>query len=184
MKIPVIVWTLITITFAGLNQAEELKEEDVRISVARLLTEAQKYDGCTVCVQGELVGDIFRARGGFWVNLLEGDQCIGLWIPDGLKLGIGRLGGYQVRGDIVRVQGTFYRHCQKHHGGMDIHVVSWQTILPGYEDREEVTGEEFLSVALFGIIGLCTVFLLKIISRRQSGSSHNGENQRAGSGLL
>jgi len=184
MKIPVIVCTLITITFAGLNQAEELKKEGVRISVARLLTEAQKYDGSTVCIQGELVGDIFRTRGGFWVNLLDKNQCIGLWIPDRLHPSISRLGRYQVRGDIVRVQGIFYRHCQKHHGGTDIHVVSWQTIFPGYEDREEVTGEEFLRVALFGIIGLCTVFLLKIISRRPSGSSHNGENQRAGSGLL
>ncbi|HPP12505.1 MAG TPA: hypothetical protein PKW42_07190, partial [bacterium] len=116
--------------FVSVSLAEHFSQNNRSLSLRELLTNANTYHGQVVTLQGELIGDLIRAPEGFWVNLLEGPNCLGLWFPREMMPRIGQLGRYQVRGDIVEVQGTFFQHCPLHGTGPDLHVISMKVVLP------------------------------------------------------
>jgi hypothetical protein len=87
-----------------------------------LINRAREYDDQVITYQGEVVGDVMR-RGDFaWVNLHDGKNAIGVWVPLHLIDQIVYTGSYKSRGDTLLVKGIFQRACPQHGGDLDIHA--------------------------------------------------------------
>ncbi|SNX52950.1 DNA-binding protein [Thermoanaerobacterium sp. RBIITD] len=91
-------------------------------TITDMINNPQKYDGKSLSIKGEVIGDIMK-RGDFaWVNISDGNNALGVWIPYNLTKDIKYKGNYADKGDIITVQGTFNRVCKEHGGDMDFHA--------------------------------------------------------------
>jgi hypothetical protein len=134
-------------------------------SSTELIANAKKYDGSNVTYQGEVVGEVMR-RGNFsWVNVHDGSNAIGLWVPAQLTREIVYAGSYKAKGDVVEVSGIFRRACPEHGGDLDIHVYSLRKIDSGRLVAEKInTAKVFQSLVLLGVLvalWILTLFLRK-----------------------
>jgi hypothetical protein len=87
-----------------------------------LIEKAAEFDGKTVKMQGEVVGDIM-VRGEYaWINVNDGTRTIGIWVKKGLVENIKYVGDYNHLGDMVKFSGVFHRACRQHGGDLDIHA--------------------------------------------------------------
>jgi hypothetical protein len=102
------------------------------VPISRLVNDKSRYDGQEITIQGEVVGDVMERRTGVWLNVDDGTESIGIWVPMGIMPGIDFVGGYGKHGDIINVEGTFYRACKVHGGETGIHAVGITRIHRGY----------------------------------------------------
>jgi aspartyl/asparaginyl-tRNA synthetase len=103
------------------------------VTIRELIEKPQEYDGETVTVQGEAIGDVML-RGKFaWVNLRDETQGIGIFCPRQEAEEIKHTGGYKFRGDIISVTGRFSRSCPEHGGDIDIHTEKIRVVEQGTE---------------------------------------------------
>ncbi|MCM8769392.1 MAG: hypothetical protein NC911_06980 [Candidatus Omnitrophica bacterium] len=181
MKNYLMVFFILTWLLLGYQESccQEAVNSQGRVSVATLFSQAKSYHGRTVTVQGEVIGDIFLRKTGFWVNLLDGDKAVGLWVPPELKKDINILGSYKRRGDIVRVRGIFYWQCPEHTGTPDIHVFSLEIILPGYEETMYLDSGELIPILLLAIIGASTITLFRLFRYVPSANPLPDKNNHA-----
>lgn len=102
------------------------------VSGAHLIDNAERYDGHSVIYSGEVIGDIM-VRGEYaWVNVHDGQQAIGIWLPKNMAEKILYTGSYKAKGDWVEIGGIFHRVCEEHAGELDIHASSLKKIHSGY----------------------------------------------------
>jgi hypothetical protein len=135
------------------------------VSSTELIENAKDYDGKAVAYQGEAIGDIMR-RGGFaWVNIQDGANAIGIWIPFSLARAITFIGGYKATGDIIEVKGIFHRACPEHGGDLDIHADSLTIVKPGGE-RSEPFHSRRRNIT-FWLIGVSICLLILRLLRRR-----------------
>ncbi len=97
------------------------------VSIAELVSQTQKYDGQTVVILGEVIGDIINGRDSreayVWLNICEQNNiAIGVFCHRELTPTIKYRGSYNAAGDQVRVQGIFHRACPVHNSEVDIHA--------------------------------------------------------------
>lgn len=137
-------------------------------TVPALIGNSELFDGKTVVVKGELIGDIIEGRSGFWVNLLESENAIGVWLQNSEKEKIKFLGRYGVQGDIVQIEGIFHKNCIQHKGDMDIHAVSLKVLQKGMVKEEQIPLEKVIFAFSLGIVSLAAIGILHLISRRES----------------
>ncbi|MCM8788323.1 MAG: hypothetical protein NC907_00865 [Candidatus Omnitrophica bacterium] len=122
----------------------------------------------SVIVKGELIGDIFDGRDGFWVNLLDSEIAIGIWFPKKEKEKIKFLGRYGIEGDFVKITGVFYKQCIQHKGDMDIHANSLEILKMGSKKDEKLPQSKIIFAFFLGIISLAAIGVLHLFSRRES----------------
>ncbi len=96
-----------------------------------LIEGALTYDGQTVTVEGEAIGDIMLRGDAGWVNLNDGTNAVGVWAPAALLRRIRNVGRYRVKGDTVRVTGMFYRADPRHGGDLDIQAARLEVLATG-----------------------------------------------------
>lgn len=125
----------------------------VEVTVEDLLADPEAFDGITITVEGELIGDYgFRPGGWMWTQLNDDSYARAPVVEDGpltgSNLGIGvrmssavgeRLdppGGYRVRGPIVRATGIWRYHDPDRGGETYLDAATVETAEPG-EDLEE-----------------------------------------------
>lgn len=137
-------------------------------TVPALIGNPEFFDGCSVIVKGELIGDIIEGRNGFWINLLESEKAIGVWLPDVEREKIKFLGRYGIQGDIVEIEGTFHKNCIQHKGDMDIHAISIKIIQRGMIEEEQIPVEKIIFAFSLGIVSLAAIGILHLLSRRES----------------
>jgi hypothetical protein len=102
------------------------------VSSAHLIDNAQRYDGHSVIYSGEVIGDVMIRGEHAWVNVHDGQQAIGIWLPKKLAETILYTGNYKAKGDWVEIAGIFHRVCEDHVGELDIHATSLKKIHSGY----------------------------------------------------
>ena len=102
------------------------------VSSAELIDNNQNYDGKTIIYSGEAIGEIMIRGEYAWVNLHDGQQAIGIWLPKKLAETILYMGSYKAKGDWIEVTGTFQHICKQHGGDLDIHATSIKTTNSGY----------------------------------------------------
>lgn len=103
------------------------------IASSDLIDKAKLFDNKQVTYQGEVIGDVM-IRGEFaWMNVSDGANAIGVWMPASEAEKIKYKGGYKYTGDTVKVTGTFHRACPEHGGDMDIHADTVEIVKPGFE---------------------------------------------------
>ncbi len=121
-----------------------------RVVEGRLIGNMEYYDGKTITIEGEAIGDIMYRGGYAWItvnddsyslgkSLEEGgdfvglsNQGIGVWVSREDAEKIKTCGGYKYKGDMVRITGEFHRACHMHGGDTDIHAGSLEVIARGY----------------------------------------------------
>jgi hypothetical protein len=135
------------------------------LSSSELIANAKEYDGKVIAYEGEVVGDVMRRGNYAWVNILDGQNAIGAWMPLSLVKEISFGGGYMVRGDGIEVTGIFHNSCLEHGGDLDIHAQAVRKIVSGRKAQERINqGKKNLAV-IFLII-LCIVWILTLLKRK------------------
>ncbi|MFH1678523.1 MAG: DNA-binding protein [Candidatus Omnitrophota bacterium] len=132
------------------------------VSSVELIQAGQDYDGKEIIYEGEVIGEVMNRKGGTWVNINDGDNSIGVWMPTELAAVIEYKGGYKFQGDIIRVNGVFNYACRKHGGDLDIHAVSLLKIKPGWQKQEYVIPGKRNLLFILSVI-LCIILILKIL---------------------
>ncbi len=128
------------------------------VSSTKLIEEASKLDGKTVSYRGEVIGDVLNRGNYAWINVSDGKNAIGIYIPAAEAKKIQYVGRYCIVGDTVSFTGTFHRACAEHGGDLDIHTNSITIAAKGYQTENKpsalltaAAGVAFL-LALAGII--------------------------------
>ncbi|MDD5194856.1 MAG: DNA-binding protein [Candidatus Omnitrophica bacterium] len=101
------------------------------VTSTELINNAKLYDGKTVSYSGEVIGDVMVRKEYAWVNINDGKNAIGIWMPKGLADNISYTGSYNANGDYVEISGIFRRSCIEHGGDLDIHASSLTKIRSG-----------------------------------------------------
>jgi hypothetical protein len=101
-----------------------------------------------------------------WVNMNDGANAIGIWMPLGLASQIQSKGSYKSRGEWLEVVGVFNRSCSQHGGDLDIHAQSLRKVIAGgkFVERFNV-GKRNLALALAGV--LCLALILQLLKTKQ-----------------
>jgi len=94
------------------------------VSSNDLINNPKDYDGKNISFQGEAIGDVMERGTHGWVNIHDGSNAIGVWVPVAELRKITRTGDYRNIGDTVLVEGVFNQACVKHNGELDIHAES------------------------------------------------------------
>lgn len=100
-------------------------------SSTELITNAKKYDGDIVAYEGEVVGDVMFRGAQAWINVYDGTNALGVWVPAALARRVRLVGGYSYIGDTVRVTGVFKRADARHGGDTDIHAETLRVVKAG-----------------------------------------------------
>lgn len=132
------------------------------ISSTELIQNAREYDGQKITYEGEAVGEVMRRKDGAWVNVYDGENAIGVWLPLSLVSSIEYAGSHKAQGDIIEVKGKFNNACLVHGGDLDIHAVSITKIKPGWEKQEYIIPAKRDIVIILSII-LCLLLISKIL---------------------
>ena len=134
------------------------------LSSRELINNAKLYDGKTVAYEGEVIGDVMLRQDFAWVNLNDGVNAIGVWIPKALVKDILYEGSYKSKGDWLEVTGTFSRSCSIHGGDLDIHAQAIRKTGPGRALIERLNlGKRNMFLILTVI--LCLVLILRQLKR-------------------
>lgn len=135
------------------------------ISSAELIENAKQLDGKEVIYQGEAIGEVMIRGNYSWVNLHDGENAIGIWMPNNFLSLISFTGSYSSRGDWLEARGIFNRACAMHGGDLDIHATQLYKIRDGRQVKHRlVTEKQGLSIILSGVL-LC-LLILQLLSKK------------------
>jgi endonuclease YncB( thermonuclease family) len=73
---------------------------DSAVSINELVSDARVYDGLTVTINGEAVGESMKRGDYSWVNINDGTNAIGVWLSNEEADKITSYGDYKHIGDI------------------------------------------------------------------------------------
>jgi len=96
--------------------------EAIPVTSTELIEEATALDGKTVSYKGEVVGDILYRGDHAWINISDGKNAIGVYVPATEAKKVEYVGRYCIVGDTVSLVGTFHRACVEDGGDLDIHA--------------------------------------------------------------
>jgi len=135
------------------------------LSSGELIGNARNYDEKFVLYQGEAIGEIMK-RGEFaWININDGENAIGVWVPIALVKEVFLMGSYKQKGDLVEVSGVFNRNCPEHGGDMDIHAREIIKVSKGRHIPERINFcKAKFALTLVFILGL--VWILSLLIKR------------------
>jgi aspartyl/asparaginyl-tRNA synthetase len=101
------------------------------VKVNDLIEQATAFDGKTITIAGEVVGDVM-IRGEYgWIDVNDGTNDIGVWAPAETLRAIRHVGRYHTLGDRVEVTGVFHRADPAQGGDLDLHATSLRILQPG-----------------------------------------------------
>jgi hypothetical protein len=134
-------------------------------SSAELIENAKQFDGREIIYQGEAIGEVMTRGTYSWANLHDGDNAIGIWMPNNFLSLISFTGSYNSRGDWLSARGVFNRACAMHGGDLDIHATQLSKIRGGKQVKHRLVAEkQRLSIILSGVL-LC-LLILQLLSKR------------------
>jgi hypothetical protein len=127
-----------------------------------LVENAKQLDKKTITVQGEVIGEALERGEYAWININDGTNAIGVWMPKEYSDKIKIYGGYKNKGDIIQVKGTFNRACSEHGGDLDIHGKKVEVIKMGYSIKENIPQYKILTSIILTIVALSVGYILYI----------------------
>lgn len=131
------------------------------------------YQGETVQVTGEVVGDAIRAEGDpgkHWIVLDDTsghEGSVSVLVDDRVLDDIDAYGAYGEQGTRLRVKGVFSLACSDHDGIMDIHADSVTAVEPGKAVSDPLNFEAFIPGIVACSIGLGLTVLFHILRERE-----------------
>jgi len=156
------VYSLFFVLFTVHFPLQSVCHAQERVSGRELIENAQSYDGKRILYEGEVIGEVMQRENGVWVNISDGQDSIGVWMPGELAGIITHKGNYKTQGDILEVAGIFNRACLVHGGDLDIHAISLRMIKPGWQKQEMIIPAK-RSLVVILLVVLCLTLISKIL---------------------
>ena len=129
-------------------------------TIESLFEQSSLYDGRTVQVVGEVIGDRIAANdneGDFWITLTvidsEDKTSVSVLMSNEQANQIDHYGRYGVTGSTLQVRGTYHQACKEHDGLPDIHATNSAVLTRGSNNPDDFDFNEFLPGILTIIIG-------------------------------
>ena len=128
-------------------------------TIESLFDQASLYDGRTVQVVGEVIGDRIRADrfGNCWITLTvtdaEDKSSISVLMSEDHANQIDRYGKYGVTGTVLQVRGTYHQACVDHEALPDIHATEVSVMSRGIAKADDFNAYEFAPGLLAIIVG-------------------------------
>jgi len=132
------------------------------IASDELIEKAKDYDGKEIVFQGEVIGDIMERRDGFWINISDGKNAIGVFCKKEFFCGIRFTGDYSHKGDILEIRGIFHRACPEHGGDLDIHAIKMTRLKEG-ERIIHLASQKKIQLVIWLGIGLFILVVIGLI---------------------
>lgn len=124
-----------------------------------LVAKCKEYDGKSVTIEGEIVGEVAK-RGEFaWLNISDGNYGIGVFAPTSMIPPINLTGNYASKGAVVSVVGILHRACSEHGGGLDIHATTIKLINHGYFFQHPIQPDRIRAVLFLALIAIIVISL-------------------------
>ena len=143
-------------------------------SVYELTQADATYQGNTVQIVGEVVGDTIRAEedpGKRWITLEaieeEYESSISVLVSESDISLIDTYGGYNRKGTTLQVRGTFYLACPSHEGIIDIHADAVTLVAHGSQTTDEFDIGKFVPGIVLCVIGLLLTLLYRLLRERE-----------------
>jgi len=124
-----------------------------------LIENGKAFDGKTVTIKGEAIGEIMKRGDYSWINISDGSNALGIWGETSIIDSVTTLGNYKHKGDIVEIEGEFHRACSEHGGDMDIHIKSLSVIEKGNKVTQPIDYNKVKFLALLSITALITAVI-------------------------
>jgi len=157
---PVAVLSLVFICLFSAMAAADPGNKNV--SSTEMIESASALDGTSVLYSGEVVGDVLYRGNYAWINVSDGSNAIGVWVPAAEAKKIESTGRYRFTGDTVSVSGTFHRACTDHGGDMDIHADTVLVTEKGHAVEDAPSGTLMISAVIFFLSAFMAAgFMLK-----------------------
>lgn len=131
-------------------------------TIESLFSQSSLYEGQTVQVVGEVIGDIVNEgvvnSKYCWITLTatEADNkaTISVLLSTDQAAQIDHLGRYGVTGTTLQVRGTYHQTCSEHEGIPDVHATNSSVMARGSEHPDLLELEDFLPGMVALAIGL------------------------------
>lgn len=141
-------------------------------SISTLSQADSYYDGQTVQVVGEVVGDSIRAGMSGrhrWITLsTPGDSAtISVYMSNESASKIDTFGGYDTVGTILQVRGTFHLVCTDHEGLSDLHAEAVTVVEPGKSNPDVFDFGAFAPGIVAVVVGLVLLGVFYWLRERQ-----------------
>jgi len=138
------------------------------VSINDLISQSHAYDNKTVTIQAEVILEVLERDEFAWINVNDGTNAIGIYLPIEMVKDLDVFGDYNHKGDIVLVEGLFTRNCDDHGGEIDIHATKLTIVEEGYKVTHEVSSLKFI-VAIMGItLSTIALFMLRKIRKTRT----------------
>jgi hypothetical protein len=89
-----------------------------------------------------------------WINVHDGANAIGVWLPTSEAIKITYAGSYKCQGDIVRITGEFHSACSRHGGDLDIHASKLEIVEIGVKNDKPLDISKTICAAVFSGVAL------------------------------
>lgn len=130
-------------------------------SIADLAAADKTYEGQTVLVRGEVVGDLIsdeHTAENCWISLQDEDELapavMSVYLTRESAAAIDSYGRYGVQGSTLQVRGTFHLQCPDHQGLTDIHAEETTVLAKGKEISKPVDPVLMAAAVFLVLIGL------------------------------
>lgn len=142
-------------------------------TIESLFDESSLYEGRTVQVVGEAIGDLIKANdgeGNCWVTLTSTDvdnpSSISVLMSEEQARQIDHFGRYGTTGATVQVRGEFHQACAEHDGLSDIHATNSAVIARGFDHPDDFKSENYLVGAILVLVGVGLLALYYFVRER------------------
>ncbi len=143
-------------------------------SIADLAKADSYYEGQTVLVQGEVVGDRINDEmqsGNCWITLQDSEAAnpsvVSVFMTIEQSSVIDSYGHFGMKGTELQVRGTFHLECSEHQGMSDIHVEELSALASGESERPQVN----ISILVAGIVAVVAgLALLYVYYKKREGA--------------
>lgn len=139
-------------------------------TIESLFAQSSLYDGRTVQVIGEVIGDRISADedGYCWITLTvlndEDKSSISVLMSDEQAGQIDRYGKYGVTGTTLQVRGTYHQACGEHDGLPDIHATDSSVVSRGASHPDDFAATDFapgLAAVVVGLVLLAAFYFAR-----------------------
>ena len=131
MKKPIAILLALCAALVGAGAAGLQPDVVPRVDSASLIEGAKVWDGKVITFEGEAIGDPMARGGHVWVNVLDSNAAIGVWMTAEQAAIVHHFGSYGMSGDRLRIIGSFNRACAEHGGDMDLHATAVALVASG-----------------------------------------------------
>ena len=128
-KILIVIYAFLCI-FLCLNVKVYAKSTDIT-SINNLIENEKSFDGKTVTIKAEAIGEPMKREDYTWVNVNDGTNAIGIWMKNSDAAKIKNYGNYKNIGDTLKIKGIFKKNCSEHDGDTDIHALQIEVLNEG-----------------------------------------------------